>query len=52
MLVMLRVLIIEDLPVNMLLTVAILERAGHQALEAASHAAVGQRPQHPGARAD
>ena len=31
---MLRVLIIEDLPINMLLTVAILERAGHQAIEA------------------
>ncbi len=31
---MLRVLIIEDLPVNMLLTVAILERAGHTTLEA------------------
>jgi two-component system, cell cycle response regulator DivK len=31
---MLRVLIIEDLPVNMLLTVAILERAGHQVIEA------------------
>ncbi|GAB4557067.1 MAG: response regulator [Rhizobacter sp.] len=31
---MLRVLIIEDLPVNMLLMVAILERAGHQAIEA------------------
>jgi two-component system cell cycle response regulator DivK len=29
-----RVLIIEDLPVNMLLTVAILERAGHQPIEA------------------
>jgi two-component system cell cycle response regulator DivK len=33
---MLRVLIIEDLPVNMLLTVAILERAGHTPLQAAS----------------
>ena len=31
---MLRVLIIEDLPVNMLLMVAILERAGHEAIEA------------------
>lgn len=31
---MLRVLIIEDLPINMLLAVAILQRAGHQALEA------------------
>ena len=31
---MLRVLIIEDLPINMLLTVAILERAGHTTLEA------------------
>lgn len=33
---MLRVLIIEDLPVNMLLTVAILERAGHTPLQADS----------------
>ncbi len=31
---MLRVLIIEDLPVNMLLMVAILQRAGHEAIEA------------------
>lgn len=31
---MLRVLIIEDSPVNMILTVAILERAGHVALTA------------------
>jgi two-component system cell cycle response regulator DivK len=31
---MLRVLIIEDSPVNMILTVAILERAGHVALMA------------------
>jgi two-component system cell cycle response regulator DivK len=31
---MLRVLIIEDSPVNMLLTVAILERAGHEPLMA------------------
>jgi two-component system cell cycle response regulator DivK len=31
---MLRVLIIEDLPINMLLAVAILQRAGHQAIEA------------------
>lgn len=29
-----RILIIEDLPVNMLLAVAILERAGHTALQA------------------
>ncbi|MEO8154747.1 MAG: response regulator [Rhizobacter sp.] len=36
---MLRVLIIEDLPINMLLTVAILERAGHQAIEAETAAA-------------
>lgn len=31
---MLRVLIIEDLPVNMLLMVAILQRAGHESIEA------------------
>ena len=36
---MLRVLIIEDLPVNMLLMVAILERAGHEAIEAGTAAA-------------
>lgn len=31
---MLRILIIEDSPVNMLLTVAILQHAGHQAVQA------------------
>jgi two-component system cell cycle response regulator DivK len=31
---MLRILIVEDSPVNMVLTVAILERAGHEALQA------------------
>jgi len=31
---MLRILIVEDSPVNMVLTVAILERAGHQPLQA------------------
>ncbi len=36
---MLRVLIIEDLPVNMLLMVAILQRAGHEAIEAGTAAA-------------
>lgn len=36
---MLRVLIIEDLPVNMLLMVAILQRAGHEAIEADTAAA-------------
>ena len=36
---MLRVLIIEDLPVNMLLMVAILERAGHEAIQADTAAA-------------
>jgi len=46
---MLRVLIIEDLPVNMLLMVAILERAGHRSIEAETAAqgialARAQRP--------
>jgi len=46
---MLRVLIIEDLPVNMLLMVAILERAGHRPIEAETAAqgialARAQRP--------
>jgi len=36
---MLRVLIVEDLPVNMLLMVAILQRAGHQPIEAHTAAA-------------
>ncbi|MET0351669.1 MAG: response regulator [Rhizobacter sp.] len=31
---MLRILIVEDSPVNMVLTVAILERAGHEAVQA------------------
>jgi len=31
---MLRILIVEDSPVNMVLTVAILKRAGHEALQA------------------
>jgi len=46
---MLRVLIIEDLPVNMLLTVAILERAGHAPLQAASaeQGIALAREQHP-----
>lgn len=46
---MLRILIVEDSPVNMLLTVAILERAGHVALKAETAAeglaiARSQRP--------
>lgn len=46
---MLRILIVEDSPVNMLLTVAILERAGHQPLQAETATeglslARGQRP--------
>ena len=46
---MLRILIIEDSPVNMLLTVAILERAGHIAVQAETAAqglalARSQRP--------
>lgn len=46
---MLRILIIEDSPVNMLLTVTILERAGHVALKAETAAqglsiARSQRP--------
>jgi len=46
---MLRILIIEDSPVNMLLTVAILERAGHAAVQAETAAeglalARNQRP--------
>ena len=36
---MLHILIIEDSPVNMLLTVAILERAGHVAMQAETAAA-------------
>lgn len=46
---MLRILIVEDSPVNMLLTVAVLERAGHVALKAETAAeglaiARSQRP--------
>jgi len=37
---MLRILVVEDSPVNMALTVAILENAGHAVLQA-EHAAVG-----------
>jgi two-component system cell cycle response regulator DivK len=37
---MLRILVVEDSPVNMVLTVAILESAGHAALQA-DHAAQG-----------
>src|SRR3990167_3386534 len=37
---MLRILVIEDSPVNMALTVAILENAGHQILQA-DHASAG-----------
>ena len=37
---MLRILVIEDSPVNMALTVAILENAGHQILQA-EHASAG-----------
>jgi len=35
---MLRILIVEDSPVNMVLTVAILERAGHEAVQATTAA--------------
>jgi two-component system cell cycle response regulator DivK len=46
---MLRVLIVEDLPVNMLLMVAILQRAGHQPIEAdtAARAIALARSQRP-----